>query len=238
MASPSPQPSVPFPPIQDPQLRRTALTHRSYSYEHPGHAHYERLEFLGDAVLGFIVGYLLYRRYPDFSEAELTRRRSQLVDQTCLAHLAKKMGIGEAMVLGKSLEQGGGRENDSVLSDMLEALIGASLLDSGIEPLTEFIESLFTPLLEAEEHPPLGTKTPRRLTPALDPKSHLQQWALAETQQLPEYILLSESGPDHAKEFVFRVNIAGKPYGQGQGNSKQAATKQAAIAALQYLGLT
>ncbi|MFM1843074.1 MAG: Ribonuclease [Cyanobacteriota bacterium] len=227
-----------LPPIQNAQLKLTALTHRSYSHEHPGHPHYERLEFLGDAVLGFIVGQLLYHRYPDFSEAELTRRRSQLVDQTRLASLAKEMDIGGKMRIGKGMEHNGGRENVSLLSDILEALIGASLLDSGIETLTEFVESLFNPLLDAEDQQQLATsaKSPRP-TPTIDPKSRLQQWALAKTHQLPEYVLLTESGLAHAKEFVFVVKIAGKSYGQGQGNSKQAATKQAAIATLESLGI-
>ena len=227
-----------LPPIQNAQLKLTALTHRSYSHEHPGQPHYERLEFLGDAVLGFIVGQLLYRRYPDFSEAELTRLRSQLVDQTRLANLAKEMGIGEKMRLGKGMEHNGGRGNASLLSDILEALIGAFLLDSGIETVTEFVESLFNSLLDAEDQQQLATAAKSlRPTPTIDPKSRLQQWALGETQQLPEYVLLEETGPDHAKEFVFLVKIAGISYGQGRGNSKQTATKQAAIATLQSLGL-
>jgi ribonuclease-3 len=237
MSSLDPLPKPALPPIQNAQLQNMALTHRSYSHEHPGSPHYERLEFLGDAVLGFLVGKLLYHRYPDFSEAELTRLRSQLVDQTRLANLAQSMGIGEKMRLGKGMNGNGGRENASLLSDMFEALIGASLLDSGIEVLTEFVESLFVSVLEAENHQPLSSSQTPRLTPAIDPKSRLQQWSLAQTRQLPEYILLEETGRDHAKEFVFIVNIAGKSYGQGRGNSKQAATKQAAIATLQSLGL-
>ena len=184
-----------------------------------------------------MVGKLLYHRYPDFSEAELTRLRSQLVDQTRLASLAKAMGLGEKMRLGKGMNGNGGRENPSLLSDMFEALIGASLLDSGIDTLTEFVESLFSSILEAEDHQQLSSPQTLRSTPAIDPKSRLQQWALAQTHQLPEYILLEANGADHDKEFVFIVHIAGKSYGQGRGNSKQAATKQAAIATLQSLGL-
>jgi len=237
MSSSDPIAEWALPPIQNSQLQLTALTHRSYSHEHPGSPHYERLEFLGDAVLGFLVGKLLYHRYPHFSEAELTRLRSQLVDQTRLASLAKDMGISEKMRVGKGMEHNGGRQNASLLSDMFEALIGASLLDAGIETLTEFVEALFESILQVEDQPPLSPAKTSRPSPTIDPKSSLQQWALAQTHQLPEYVLLAETGPDHAKEFVFLVKIAGQSYGQGRGNSKQAATKQAAIATLQSLGL-
>lgn len=237
MSSPAPSPKRALPPIEDAQLQLTALTHRSYSHEHPGSAHYERLEFLGDAVLGFLVGKLLYHRYPDFSEAELTRLRSQLVDQTRLASVAKEMGLGEKMLLGKGMEHNGGRENASLLSDMFEALIGASLLDGGIDRLTDFVEALFISILQVEEQELPSPTSPSRPSPTIDPKSRLQQWALAQTHQLPEYVLLGETGPDHIKEFIFLVKIAGQAYGQGRGNSKQAATKQAAIATLESLGL-
>lgn len=224
-----------LPPIGDAQLKLEALTHSSYSNENPGTPCYDRLEFLGDAVLGFLVGKILYDLYPHFSEAELTRLRAQLVNRNQLAYLAKFLNIGPEIRLGRSLEKDGGRDNPSILADVFESLMGASLVDSGLEPLKKFLEELFIPMLAEWEKNQAG-RSPMPM-PTVDVKNMLQQWALGEMKQLPAYQEVGVTGPAHAREFTFTVSVAGKVYGHGSGPSKQIATKQAAIAALQKLGL-
>jgi ribonuclease-3 len=226
-----------LPPIDNPQLELEALTHSSYSNEYPGEPCYERLEFLGDAVLGFVVGKILYDRYPHFTEAELTRLRAQLVNRTQLAYLARFLQIGPEIRLGKSLEKAGGRENASILSDVFESLMGACLLDQGLETLRAFLEELFLPILQEWEKNQASLHRSPQPMPTLDVKNILQQWALANVKQLPEYKQIEVTGPDHARQFTFTVSVAGEIYGQGSGPSKQVATKQAAIAALEKLGL-
>ncbi len=223
-----------LPPIGDEQLKLEALTHSSYRNEHPGNACYDRLEFLGDAVLGFLVGKMLYDRYPHFSEAELTRLRAQLVNQNQLAYLSRFLDIGPEIRLGRSLEKDGGRDNASILADVFESLMGASLLDSGLEALKKFVEELFIPMLEEWEKSQGQSPQPM---PSTDVKSRLQQWALETTKELPQYQEVAMAGQAHAREFTFTVSVAGKICGQGSGPSKQIATKQAAMAALQKLGL-
>lgn len=224
-----------FPPIGDPQLKLEALTHRSYCNEHPGTPSYDRLEFLGDAVLGFVVGRILFERYPHFTEAELTRLRSQLVNQNQLAYLARFLHIAPEIRLSQSLAREDGQSSPSILSDVFESLLGAALLDGGLTAVEDFIEELFVPILEQWEKSQ-GGRSPKPV-PTMDVKSMLQQWALAKTKQLPEYELIDANGPPHAQEFTFTVKVAGKIQGQGSGPSKQIATKQAALEALKSLGL-
>lgn len=223
-----------LPIIKDEKLRLQALTHRSYVNEHPDAGeHNERLEFLGDAVLGFLIGKLLYKLYPEMSEAQLTRLRSNLVDETQLAKFATQLGIGELMQLGKGAIKEGGRQNPSLLSDTFEAYIAAYFLDSGIEAVHKFVQPLFTSVADSIVFPQSDTD-PKNL---VDSKGRFQQWALAKFVQNPEYFIIDESGLDHAKEFTAEVRVKGELYGVGKGRRKQDAEKRAAEVALKKLGL-
>lgn len=223
-----------LPTIKEENLLRQALTHRSYVNEHPDAGeHNERLEFLGDAVLGFLIGELLYKRYPEMSEAQLTRLRSNLVDEKQLAKFATQLGIGELIRLGKGAIKEGGRENPSLLSDTFEAYIAAYFLESGIEAVRKFVQPLFMAVADNIVFPQSDTN-PKNL---VDCKGQFQQWALANFAQNPEYFIIDESGPDHAKEFTAEVRVRKERYGVGTGRRKQDAEKHAAEAALKKLGL-
>lgn len=223
-----------LPTIKDETLRLNALTHRSYVNEHPDAGeHNERLEFLGDAVLGFVVGELLYQRYPEMSEAQLTRLRSNLVDEKQLAKFAIQLGIGDLIRLGKGAIKEGGRENPSLLSDTLEAYIAAYFIESGIEAVQKFVEPLFKSVADSIVFPQSDAE-PKSL---VDSKGRFQQWALATFVQNPEYFIIAESGPDHAKEFTAEVRVNGKVYGVGTGRNKKDAEKRAAEIALKKVGI-
>ncbi len=221
-----------LPPIGDRELRELALTHRSYTHENPEvQGHNERLEFLGDAVLGFVVGGLLYRLYPEMNEAKLTRLRSQLIDEQQLGKIGAQMGLGKLMYLGKGAEKDGGRDNLSLLNDTFEAIIGAYFLDAGIEAVSHYIQPLFELLAKklVQEQIRSEAKTFN------DSKNQLQQWALANYNQYPIYEIIYENGPDHNKEFTVQVSIQNKVYGIGKGRRKQSAQKQAAAKALEIV---
>ncbi|MEM9541941.1 MAG: ribonuclease III [Cyanobacteria bacterium P01_E01_bin.42] len=224
-----------IPPIQDRDLLGQALTHRSYANEFPEEGNdNERLEFLGDAVLGFIISELLYQRYPKINEAQLTRLRSLLVDEKQLANFARKIKLGDLLRLGKGAEKDGGRNKDSLLSDTFEALIGAYFLDSGIEAVREYIEPLF---LETSDRL-ASLKSTTRGNTLIDSKNRFQQWALQEFGENPEYFLINESGPDHAKQFTSGVRVKDKTFGVGTDKRKQEAEKRAAEDALRQLGIS
>jgi ribonuclease-3 len=223
-----------LPPIGDRQLLIQALTHRSYVNEHPeAGVDNERLEFLGDAVLGFLIGELLYTTYPTMSEAQLTRLRSILVDENQLGKLGKELGLGQIMRLGKGAEKDNGRENPSLLNDTFEAIIGAYFLDAGIEAVRKYIQPLFKSL--ADEIVEIQANIPANSF--VDSKNCFQQWALAHHGENPIYQIISESGPDHAKEFIAQVSVKGVIYGMGKGRRKQEAQKRAAESALKQLGI-
>jgi ribonuclease-3 len=209
-------------------LLNRALTHRSYLNEHPEALEdNERLEFLGDAVLDFVVGAWLYNRYPEMPEGDLTRMRSALVHTEQLAEFARQIHLGNAMRLGRGETQGGGRERYALLCDTFEALIGAIYIDSGVEEVKKFIAPL---LEEASEYALANHKTD-------DPKSLFQEWAQAQGFTTPQYVTCNASGPDHSKIFEVNVLVNGQTYGQGTGHSKQVAAKSAAQDALRKLGL-
>jgi len=217
-----------LPCFSDQSLLRRALTHRSYFNEHPEEGEdNERLEFLGDALLGFLVGELIYGRYPKLSEGQLTSLRSELVREKQLVKFATELGIGKQLRLGKGTIQDGGRQNPSLLSDAFEAIIAAYFLDSGIDKVREFVEPLFIPVANDIVF----------AQSALNSKSMLQEWALAKYGENPQYFLIKESGPDHAKVYTTEVRLKGKLYGTGMGRSKQAAEKSAAQEALKKVGL-
>ncbi len=215
-----------LPVFRNPSLLVQALTHKSYRKNH-AHIDYdnERLEFLGDALLDFLGAEFFYERYPDQPEGDLTTLRASLVSETQLAEFALQMGIGTKLRLGRGVEIAGGRENPNILSSAFEAIVGAYYLDSNsqIEPIRAFVSPFFLAVATA----------PR----PINFKSRLQEWALGKYGQLPEYLIVGRSGPDHAPEFIVQVSILGEAHGQGQGRKKQDAEKAAAHAALTKLHL-
>ncbi len=214
--------------FDDLSLLRRALTHRSFLNENPEFTQdNERLEFLGDAILDFIVGDWLYQSYPEMDEGKMTQTRSVLVRTDRLARFARNLSLGEALLLGRGEENNGGRNRAQLLCDAFEALIGALYLDQGIERVRAFIlpflqENIDEALYQIER---------------LDPKSTLQNWAQKENLGTPHYRIVDEEGPDHNKVFTAEVYIRNTFYGRGQGSSKHQAEEAAALAALQEIGL-
>ena len=179
------------------------------------------------------MGELLYRRYPQMSEAQLTRLRSKLVDEPQLTKFSKELGLGKLMHLGKGAERDGGRESPSLLSDTFEAIIAAYFLESGIEAVGDYVQPLF--LSVAEDI--LTSQSDADSKNLVDSKNRFQQWALANQGENPQYAIVEESGPDHAKEFTAEVRVKSIVYGVGKGRRKQEAEKSAAESALKQLGL-
>jgi len=205
-----------------------ALTHRSYVNENPDAVEdNERMEFLGDAVLDFVVGAWVYNHFPEMQEGDLTRMRSALVRTDTLAEFARDLDLGPALRLGRGELASGGRHRDNLLCATFEALIGALYLDAGISAVGDFMDPLLTNAsMEVVSQVEL-----------YDPKSTLQEWAQSNKLGTPRYMTINASGPDHAKVFTVEVQVNGKIYGQGSGTSKQAAAQMAAHAALKTLGL-
>ncbi|MEN6394753.1 MAG: ribonuclease III [Anaerolineaceae bacterium] len=213
-------------PFKDNLLLSRALTHRSYLNEHPEALEdNERLEFLGDAVLDFLVGAWLYNHYPEMAEGELTRLRSALVRTDQLAEFARKINLGAAMRLGKGEAAAGGGKRPALLCGTFEALVGAIYLDLGMGEVQNFLEPI---LKNAADEILLARKEQ-------DPKSIFQEWAQSQGFGPPVYRTISTSGPDHDRLFEVEVWVSEKRYGYGQGHSKQAATKAAARDALNSL---
>jgi ribonuclease-3 len=212
-----------------PQLLVRALTHRSYAYEHGGLPTNERLEFLGDAVLGLVVTDALYDRHPDLPEGQLAKLRASIVNMRALAAVSRMVGaegsggLGAYIYLGRGEQATGGRQKPSILADTLEAVIGATYEHGGIAAGTELVLRLFEPLLAGGE-PHSG----------LDWKTSLQESTASRGLGPPEY-LVDESGPDHAKQFVAVVVIGGEQLGEGVGSSKKEAEQQAAAEAMAIL---
>ncbi|MEZ2303905.1 MAG: ribonuclease III [Microcoleus sp.] len=222
-----------LPKFKNESLLIHALTHRSYVNEYPeAGEHNERLEFLGDALLGYLVGEILYKRYEDFSEAQLTRLRSGLVDQNQLAKLAEQLGIGKLMRLGKGAEQDKGRQNPSLLGDTFEAIIGAYYLDSTITPVRTFVKKLFVPIADSMIYPQSDAEQKN----LVDSKNRFQEWVQANGDTTPpKYVTIQAGGAPHAPEFLAKVYVADKSYGEGKGKSKKDAEKNAAEDALAKL---
>jgi ribonuclease-3 len=208
----------------DHDLLERALTHRSYAYEHGGLPTNERLEFLGDAVLGVVVTDALYTNHPDLAEGSLAKLRASVVSTRALAGVARALGLGEWMRLGKGEDVTGGRNKPSILADTMEAIIGAVYLERGLEGATAMVRRLFDPLMEAAAMD--GA--------ALDWKTALQELTAARGLGVPDYAI-TESGPDHAKSFVATALVAGRPRGEGAGSSKKEAEQQAAEGAWRVL---
>ncbi|WP_416675714.1 ribonuclease III [Egbenema bharatensis] len=224
-------PSFQLPRFHDRSLLELALTHRSYVNEHPAvREHNERLEFLGDAILNFLSGEYLYKKFPEKPEGQLSAMRSSLVDERQLAQFAEMLGLGSQIKLGRGAEQEGGRHNANLLSSTFEAIVGAYFLDtdSDIAAVQDFVEPLFDNYYQNYSCTD---------SPSDNPKSQFQAWALATIGVNPQYEVIREIGPDHAKEFTAIVQVKQQTYGQGQGRRKQEAEKAAARDALKRLGL-
>lgn len=203
--------------FRDPGLREAALTHRSFAFEHGLRVTNERLEFLGDSVLGLVVTDMAYAAYPEMPEGQLAKLRAAIVNMQALADVARSLGMGEVVLLGKGEEQSGGRDKASILADALEAVFGAVYLDLGLDVARELIERLFRPRMEAYV----------RGEGDRDFKTILQELASQELHALPEY-RIAERGPDHEKEFTAVVLVGGESLGTGVGRSKKEAEQQAA----------
>lgn len=213
-----------LPTFQNPALLRQALTHSSYANEHRNEGpDYERLEFLGDSILEFVVRDVLFARYPAMTEGEMSKRADQLVDESYLAELAVEFGIPDQMRLGAGAQHE--RHNPSVQADMFEAVIGAYRLDAGTAAVYDYVEAIFSPLVDRVVDLQVS-----------DPVTEFQEYVQGQFDSvLPDYRLRDESGPDHAKEFTIEVFVANTHYGTGHGRSKKEARKNAATDALRRL---
>jgi ribonuclease-3 len=217
----------------DPELLRRALTHRSYAYEHGGLPHNERLEFLGDSVLGVIVTETLFRAHPDLSEGKLAKLRASVVNMRALAGIARGIGadvpgaaggLGSFVRLGRGEESTGGRDKSSILADTVEAVLGAIYLEHGLPGAQRVVHELFDGLMAAVATGAAG----------LDWKTSLQEYTAEAGLGVPEY-LMSSDGPDHEKTFTARACVNGQTFAASTGHSKKEAEQGAAEAAWRSL---
>ena len=206
-------------------LLQNALTHSSYANErwHNSLLSNERLEFLGDSVLGMLVADYLYRNFPDRPEGELTRMRADMVCEQTLAAAANKIGIGEHLLLGHGEEQGGGRSRNSILADAMESVIAACFLDGGLGAALTVVQKFIL------------VEVPVTRLHNVDYKTRLQELVQQKKNQTLSYALVGESGPDHDKQFVVEVRLNGNVVGSGSGSSKKRAEQSAAASAIEKL---
>ena len=206
-------------------LLQNALTHSSFANErwHNSLLSNERLEFLGDSILGMLVAEYLYRSFPDRPEGELTRMRADMVCEKTLAGVAGRIHLGEHLMLGHGEEQGGGRTRDSILADAVESVIAACFLDGGIQAALKFVQTFIL------------VEVPVRQLHNVDYKTKLQELVQQRKNQVLSYALTGESGPDHDKCFLVAVSLNGTVVGQGEGRSKKRAEQEAARAAIANL---
>lgn len=209
-----------------PQLLELALTHRSFAYESGESETNERLEFLGDSVLGLVVTQELYARFPDLDESRLSPLRSGVVNMRALADIARVLELGGAIRLGKGEEVTGGRDKNSLLADAFEAIIGAIYLEKGFDETSKVIIKLIAPTLESALAKGAG----------LDGKTALQELLALQGRGVPEY-LVTETGPDHDKSFTAFAMVGGEAIAEGQGKSKREAEQIAARVAYEILNL-
>lgn len=210
--------------FRDPALLRDSLTHRSYAFEHGGVTNNERLEFLGDAVLGLVVTDIIFTQFPHLPEGEMAKLRAATVNMVILADIARELGLGEHLYLGRGEELSSGRDKSSILADALEALIGAVYLDQGIEGTRRVITALVGEYIRTHVEQGL----------VRDYKTSLQERSARSWGHVPEYRITS-SGPDHAKHFEAKVFLHGELQGVGRGRSKKEAEQAAAQQALAAL---
>ena len=206
-------------------LLQNALAHSSYANErwHNSLKSNERLEFLGDSILGMVVAEYLYHKFPDRPEGELTRMRADMVCETSLAAIADRLSLGSHLLLGHGEEQGGGRKRASILADAVESIIAASFLDGGMEAARGIISRFVL------------TNVPVNRLQNEDYKTALQELVQQKKNQTLAYRLIGESGPDHDKHFIVEVTLNGEPVGQGNGTSKKRAEQDAARVAIEIL---
>ncbi len=204
-------------PVLDDELLERSLTHRSYAYENGGLPTNERLEFLGDSVLGVVVTDTLFRTHPDLSEGRLAKLRAAVVNARALAVVARTIGLGQHIKLGRGEETTGGRDKASILSDTVEAVIGAVYLSGGFEAADDVVHRLFDPLMTSAA----------QLGAGLDWKTSLQELSAGHSLGVPEYVI-EDDGPDHEKTFTAQVQVGEDLYGHGTGRSKKEAEQQAA----------
>ena len=206
-------------------LLQNALSHSSYANErwHDSLKSNERLEFLGDSILGMVTAEYLYRNFPDRPEGDLTRMRADMVCERALAQVADRIGLGEHLLLGHGEETGGGRRRDSILADAVESVIAACFLDGGMEPARNFINTFVL------------TEVPVKKLRNADYKTALQELVQQKKNQTLSYALVGESGPDHDKHFVVEVSLNGQVVGTGSGTSKKRAEQDAAKSAIAAL---
>jgi ribonuclease-3 len=209
--------------FKDGKLLKQALTHKSWVNENLGErSSNERLEFLGDAVLEFIISDEIFKQFPDKEEGYLTALRSNLVNTENLATVAEKLNIGDSLFLSKGEEDSGGRTNKSLLANTVEAIIGALFVDQGLKYASEFVKDNIV------------TEIPDKIIkPLKDPKSRLQEYVQSLSFPTPNYRVTEETGPDHSKKFLIEVYVNGDSWGKGEGKSKSLAEQDAAKAALE-----
>jgi ribonuclease-3 len=210
--------------FRDRDILTRALTHKSYSHEKKNDSlrDNETYEFLGDSVLGFVIGDLLFHRFPELDEGAMSKMKAYLVSSTSLAEKARLYGMGDVLFLGVGEEKSGGRKKDSLLANLFEAMLAAVYLDGGVEPVRQLIERIFTADLEAIDEQNLLFH---------DFKTALQELAQGSGMPLPEYSVVGEVGPDHDKRFIVEVKV-GSLVTRGEGSSKKEAQQQAAKHAL------
>ncbi len=211
--------------FQNEKLFTTALSHSSYVNEHKGLQCNERLEFLGDSILGFVTAEYLYKNYPDFPEGDLTKIRANVVCEAMLSKKGRELKLNQDLLLGKGEEHTGGRDRASIIADAMESVIGAIYLDGGIEPARKFILDMLIPEI----------KNTVSTVKILDSKTSLQEILQKNSNAAIEYTIVSESGPAHNKSFVAQVSHLGKVLGSGTGRSKKEAEQNAAMAAIKNL---
>ena len=211
--------------FRDRHLLEAALYHSSYANEHRGSdiQSNERLEFLGDSVLGMLVAEYLYRNFPDRPEGELTRMRADMVCEQTLAAVANRIGLGQHLLLGHGEEQGGGRSRNSILADAVESVIAACFLDGGMEAALGIVQKFIL------------VEVPVKKLHNTDHKTTLQELVQRKKNQVLSYTLVDQSGPDHNKQFVVEVSLNGTVVGKGTGSSKKRAEQDAARAAIEKL---
>ena len=209
--------------IKRPMLR-LALTHRSFAFEHD-EPHNERLEFLGDSILGLVVAEKVYREYPHASEGDMSRMKTYAVSERALADIARELGLGEFIRLGKGEQQSGGRDKDSILSDTVEALIGATYLQYGMEPTREVVDRLVSP--KVADASVLG--------PNLDWQTSFEELAHARGMEGIMTFDMESSGPDHARLFTATGSMGGRVWGTGSGTSQKKARQKASEASFRMI---
>ncbi|MDE2386535.1 MAG: ribonuclease III [Actinomycetales bacterium] len=208
----------------EPQLLELALTHRSYAYEHGNQPNNERLEFLGDAVLGFVIAAQVFHELTDLPEGELSKVTNTVVSAKALAQVGTSLGLGEFLRLGKGEEQTGGRQKANLIADAFEAIIGAAYISRGLDEATGIIERFVFPLLA----------DPDAIRANADPKTNLQEF-LQSNGKKPHLYEITHEGPDHDRTFFAVLLVDGVEVSRGQGRSKKAAETEAAVVALEKL---